>query len=69
MVNLDGAALYKKTIMILHGKKKKKKQNIMERRNRGREKEKRRSHTHYLLLQVKCVFVSATETAVRAPTV
>lgn len=41
----------------------------MEHRNRGREKEKRCSHTHYLLLQVKCVFVSATETVVRALTV
>lgn len=66
MVNLDGAALHKKQLCYFMAKKTK---NVMEHRNRGREKGKRCSHTHYLLLQVKCVFVSATETVVRALTV
>lgn len=67
MVNLGGAALHKKQLCYFTAKKQKR-NGTTEQGKRGREKEKRCSHTHYLLLQVKCVFVSATETAVRALT-
>lgn len=65
MVNLDGAALHRKQLCYFMAKKQKG-NGTPEQRKRERE---RCSHTHYLLLQVKCVFVSATETVIRALTV